>query len=179
MLERQRIRCWIAHRDITPGEEWGAAIINGIRESRIMVLIFSRHANASKQVRREVERAISRGITVLSFRIEDVLPEGSMEYALGNTHWLDAFTPPVERQLDLLSRSVETLLANEAESVATPCTSGLAGDRRRARGSEKLDGGGIGGRSLAASSERVVGGGSRGLVDARTPRRVGARGEDS
>jgi hypothetical protein len=41
VLERHRIRCWIAPRDITPGDEWGAAIINGLNGSRLMVLIFS------------------------------------------------------------------------------------------------------------------------------------------
>ena len=84
--------------------------MKGLNGSRIMVLIFSGHANASEQVRREVERAISPGMTVLPVRVEDVLPEGSMEFALGNRHWLDAFTPPVERKLELLARSVKTLL---------------------------------------------------------------------
>ena len=75
VLERHRVRCWIAPRDITPGDEWGAAIIKGINGSRMMVLIFSGHANASGQVHREVERAISRGMTVLPVRVEDVRPE--------------------------------------------------------------------------------------------------------
>jgi hypothetical protein len=81
------------------------------------VLIFSGHANDSGQVRREVERAISQGMTVLPVRIEDVHPEGAMEYALGNTHWLDAFAPPVERQVELLARSVKTLLGEDVESA--------------------------------------------------------------
>jgi hypothetical protein len=106
VLERRGVRCWIAPRDITPGDEWGAAIIKGLNSSRIMVLIFSGHANDSGQVRREVERAISQGMTVLPVRIEDVRPEGAMEYALGNTHWLDAFTPPVQQQMESLARSV-------------------------------------------------------------------------
>jgi TIR domain len=123
VLERHRVRCWIAPRDITPGEEWGAAIIKGINRSQILVLIFSGHANASAQIRREVERAISRGMSVLPVRIENVLPDGAMEYALGNRHWLDAFTPPMERQLELLARSVKTLLGNDdpaAAEVAEP-----------------------------------------------------------
>jgi hypothetical protein len=120
VLERERIRCWIAPRDISPGEEWGAAIIKGINGSRILALILSGHSNASGQVRREVERAISRGMPVLPIRIEKVLPEGAMEYALGNTHWLDVFEPPVERQLELIARSVKALLANDAESTSAP-----------------------------------------------------------
>jgi hypothetical protein len=110
VMEQHRIRCWIAPRDITPGDEWGASIIKGLKACRLMVLVFSRHANASAQVRREVERAISRGMTVLPVRVEDIQPDGAMEYALGNTHWLDAFTPPVEQKLELLARSVLTLL---------------------------------------------------------------------
>lgn len=110
VLEKYNIRCWVAPRDITPGDEWGAAIIQGLASSRMMVLIFSGHANASGQVRREVERAISSGKAVLPLRIENITPHGALEYALGNTHWLDAFTPPIEKQLLLLAKSVATLL---------------------------------------------------------------------
>jgi hypothetical protein len=120
VLEHHRVRCWIAPRDITPGDEWGAAIVKGIHDSRIMVLIFSGHANDSGQVRREVERAISQGMNVLPVRIEDVRPEGAMEYALGNMHWLDAFTPPVKQQMEVLARSVQTLLGREVEPAPAP-----------------------------------------------------------
>lgn len=75
VLEKHKIRCWIAPRDIIPGTEWGASIISGMDGSKIMVLIFSTHANQSAQVRREVERAIAKGLIVLPFRIEDVSPE--------------------------------------------------------------------------------------------------------
>lgn len=63
-LEQAGHRCWIAPRDITAGTEWGAAIIEGIDRCRIMALIFSRHADASTQVRREVERAIAKGMSI-------------------------------------------------------------------------------------------------------------------
>ncbi len=119
VLERHGIRCWIAPRDITPGDDWGAAIIKGINGSRMMVLIFSGHANASAQVRREVERAISRGMSVLPVRVENVLPKGALEYALGITHWLDAFTPPIERHLESIARSVQTLLAKDGNRPGT------------------------------------------------------------
>ncbi|MGO9469962.1 MAG: TIR domain-containing protein [Isosphaeraceae bacterium] len=120
VLEKHRVRCWVAPRDITPGTEWGAAIISGMDASKIMVVIFSAHANQSAQVRREVERAIGKGLIVLPFRVEDVSPAGAMEYALSNTHWLDGFTPPLERQFDLLARSVKTLLGEHRGNAAEP-----------------------------------------------------------
>ena len=113
-LEARGIRCWIAPRDIMPGTEWGAAIIGGIDACNVMLLIFSASANESPQVRREVERAVSKGLTVVPCRVEDVRPVGAMEYALGNTHWLDVFTPPVERQMDRIAESVQALLSQDS-----------------------------------------------------------------
>jgi len=102
-LEAKGIRCWIAPRDVIPGQEWGAAIVDAIRSSRVMVLVFSSHANASPQIRREVERAVSAETVLIPFRIEDVLPEKSLEYFLGTPHWLDALTPPLEAHLEHLA----------------------------------------------------------------------------
>ncbi len=142
VLERHRIRCWVAPRDITPGTEWGAAIISGMDASKIMVLVFSSHANESAQVRREVERAISKGLIVLPFRVENVSPAGAMEYALSNTHWLDGFTKPVERQFDMLASSVEALLAkNRGESIEPPVVSTSAPAPRRAVDGRVIGGG--------------------------------------
>src|SRR5271163_455626 len=58
-LEAKGIRCWIAPRDVIPGQEWGAAIVDAIQSSRVMVLVFSSHANASPQIRREVQLAVN------------------------------------------------------------------------------------------------------------------------
>ena len=114
VLEAHGIRCWIAPRDIMPGTEWAAAIIAGIDACKVMVLIFSASTNESPQVRREVGRAISKGLTVVPCRVEDVRPVGAMEYALGNTHWLDVFTPPVERQMKRLAETVQALLLRDS-----------------------------------------------------------------
>jgi hypothetical protein len=110
VLERSKVRCWVAPRDIAPGREWGEEIIKGIDSSKVLLLIFSSHANESAQVRREVERAIGKGLPVLPFRIEDVVPAGAMEFALSNTHWLDGFTPPMANHLEQLARSIKSLI---------------------------------------------------------------------
>jgi TIR domain len=93
-LEAGGVSCWIAPRDITPAEDWAAAIIEAISNARIMVLVFSASSNASPQVRREVERAVHKQLRILPFRIENVLPSQSLEYFLSAAHWLDAFPPP-------------------------------------------------------------------------------------
>jgi hypothetical protein len=110
MLESSGIRCWIAPRDVTAGMEWSECIIDAIEECRVMVLVFTTNANESSQIRREIERAVNRGVAILPLRIEDILPGRALEYFIGNVHWLDAMTPPLESHLNNLAGTVKILL---------------------------------------------------------------------
>jgi hypothetical protein len=110
-LESHRIRCWIAPRDVLPSMDYGQALVEAIKQSRLVVLVFSARSNDSPHVRREVERAVSNGIPILPFRIEDVTPSSSLEFFIAGAHWLDALTPPLERHLERLAETVELLLS--------------------------------------------------------------------
>ncbi len=112
-LEAHGIRCWIAPRDILPGEDWGEAILDAIKEAHALVLIFSSHSNESEQIKREVERTVHQGIAVIPFRIEDVLPSKTLEYFISTQHWLDALTPPLEDHLAHLAETITVLLAKK------------------------------------------------------------------
>jgi TIR domain len=109
-LENAGIRCWIAPRDITPGLEYGGAIVRAIDQCRVLVLIFSSNANSSRQIPREVERAINHGVPVVPVRVENVAPTESLAYYMESVHWLDALTPPLESHLQRLAESVQALL---------------------------------------------------------------------
>jgi hypothetical protein len=144
MLESEGVRCWIAPRDVLPSMEWGEAIIDAIEECRIMVLVFTANANASPQIRREVERAVNRGVAILPVRIEDVLPGKGLEYFIGNVHWLDALNPPLEAHLKSLAGTIKILLARSASGTAPVAprveNPPSIGDRRSESGT--VDGGG-------------------------------------
>ncbi len=109
-LEASGIRCWIAPRDIMPGAEWGEAIIDDINQCRVVILIFSANANESPQIRREIERAVNKGVPIIPLRIQDIAPTRSLEYFIGTVHWLDALTPPLESHLRRLVETVKALL---------------------------------------------------------------------
>ena len=119
-LESRRIRCWIAPRDIVPGVPYGEALIEALSASRLLVLVFSSHANVSTQVAREVERACSKGLVIVPFRLEDVPMSKEMEYFLSSPHWLDALTPPLEQHLAYLADTVSLLLERMARGPAAP-----------------------------------------------------------
>src|SRR5215218_100512 len=119
MLEARGVRCWMAPRDIVPGSEWGAAIIGAIGSSRVMVLIYTSSSNASPQVRREVERAVARGLHVIPFRVEDVPMSPALEYFISAPHWLDALNPPLERHLEHLGKIIEAVLEAQKSAPGT------------------------------------------------------------
>ena len=95
-LEDCGVPCWIAPRDIAPSEDWAAGIMDAISAAHTMILVLSASSNQSPQVRREVERAVHKQLSILPFRIEDVLPSKSLEFFLSTQHWMDAFPPPLE-----------------------------------------------------------------------------------
>jgi hypothetical protein len=113
MLESSGVRAWMAPRDVRPGVEYGAEIVEALERCRVLVLIFSESANNSGQILREVERAVSKGIPIVPVRIEEVLPTKSMEYFLGTIHWLEAMTPPLEQHLRQLVDIVGAILARD------------------------------------------------------------------
>lgn len=117
-LEEHDIKCWIAPRDISPGDTYADVIIDAINSSRIMILIFSSHSNASPSVLREVQRAADKGTTIIPYRIEQVEPTRGMQYYLGPTQWFDAMSPPFEHNLDKLVETVRKILRFPSQSEA-------------------------------------------------------------
>jgi biotin transporter BioY len=119
-LENRGVRCWIAPRDVLPGMDWAGAIIDAISASRIMVLVYSARANDSQQIKREVERAVNRGMPIIPFRIENVPMSKTLEYFISTPHWLDALTQPLQQHLDRLADTTALILEQEGVTLAAP-----------------------------------------------------------
>ena len=109
-LESDGVRCWIAPRDIVPGQDCGEAIIDAIARARIMVLILSSNSNQSHQILREVHNASEKGLTVIPLRVENITPVKALEDYLGAAPWLDALTLPLETHLAELARRAKVYL---------------------------------------------------------------------
>jgi hypothetical protein len=106
-LEAHGIPCWIAPRDVTPGKNYGAAIVDAIDECPVFVLILSSDSNKSGQVVREVERAASSDSIIIPFRVEDVQPSRNLEFYVSSAHWLDAVTKPLDKHLGELLKAIQ------------------------------------------------------------------------
>lgn len=122
-MESDGIDCWIAPRNVIPGVPWGEALVEAIAASKVFVLLLSKNSNDSPQVQREVERAVSKGIPVIPFRIENVPPSKSMEYFISSTHWLDAFSQPIEFHCEHLAEVIHSLMGTKVKARPTGSSS--------------------------------------------------------
>ena len=119
-LEENKIRCWIAPRDIPAGKNFAESIIDAIDISKVFVLIWSINTNSSEHILTEINQAFNQGIPIIPFRIQEVEPTSAMRYYFGRTHWLDALTPPLERHIDILAGSILAILDRTPEVIPDP-----------------------------------------------------------
>jgi hypothetical protein len=87
-LEASGARCWVAPRDVRPGADYRAAILEAIKSSTHCVLVLSDAANASPHVLREISLAdqYSKSIVVVRDNASPMRPE--FEYLLAGLHWV-------------------------------------------------------------------------------------------
>jgi hypothetical protein len=104
-LERRGIRCWIAPRDVNPGQPFDDEIVAAIEASRAVLLIFSDRCNDSQYIRREVTVAGESQKVIIPFRIEDAQPRRGLRVRLPDLHWVDAFVSR-ERAIDQVVRTI-------------------------------------------------------------------------
>lgn len=119
-LESDGIKCWIAPRDIPPSARYAQSIIGGINASRLMIFIFSSHANDSEHVESEIDRAYNKRIPIIPLRIEDLPLSGSLEYYLSTAQWFDALPPPLEEHLEKLPAVVRQLIESKTNVAPAP-----------------------------------------------------------
>lgn len=108
-LEENRIKCWIAPRDIPPGSNYGNVISDAIMNCRVVVLVYSQNSSVSRWVSGETNAAFSNGKPIVPFRIDDTQPVGAYFVMLNQTHWIDAYPHYSDHLPDLL-QSLERLL---------------------------------------------------------------------
>lgn len=120
-LEAAGIACWIAPRDVTPGREYAAEILDGIESASAFVLLLSAQANRSPFVRRELERAASKDKRLFLVRVEEVAPDRSLELFVSSEHWVDAWAEPRAPQWARLASAIK---GERAASAAPPAGRG-------------------------------------------------------
>ena len=110
-LETHDIKCWMDHRDANPGDLWEVSIVTAIKSSKIMLIIFSKNANLSKHVGKELTIAAKAELDIIPLKIEDIKPNEKFEYYLTDIQWYDAISKPFQKHLSSLIVNINMLLS--------------------------------------------------------------------
>src|SRR5215831_1275891 len=116
-LEKRGLACWIASRDVSPGQNFQEAIVLAIRAVKVMVLVFSDNANNSDEIKKELALASRYNLVVIPARVEDVVPSPAFELELSTRQWINLFED-WEQQIDRLSSHIAAALASRRPEAA-------------------------------------------------------------
>lgn len=82
------ISCWIAPRDVDPGEPFDREIQTAIQASSAILLLFCSRSDRSRHVKRELILADSAHKAIMPLRLEAVDPK-ELAYHLADSQWID------------------------------------------------------------------------------------------
>jgi TIR domain len=73
------------------GDDYQDAIVDALDQSGAMVLVFSKNANNSEEIKRELALASTKRLFVLPVRIENAEPTKGFKYQLATRQYVDLF----------------------------------------------------------------------------------------
>jgi hypothetical protein len=121
-LEAAGYTCWMAPDDVQGPTPWAEQILEAIEACRVMIVVISRHANASAHVSKEVGAALEHDKPLLPIRTEAIVPTGSLNYLLQLVQWVDAFPGELTQHLDRIRRAVAYSIPSATEPTAAAAT---------------------------------------------------------
>ena len=122
VLEEHNIKCWIAPRDIPVGEKYAAVITRAIKESKLVVLVFSEMSAVSPWVESEINIAFSNRKPILPYKVDDANLSDYDEFylMLNNRHWIESVPDFRSRFDELLETVANSLKTDSTKSESKP-----------------------------------------------------------
>ena len=122
-LENKGLSCWIASSHITPSNSYTREIMENLKCSKMVLLIFSRFSNCSTMVEREIERAVSLHIPILPIMTDNTSPSLGMEFLISSIQWFHTSNKKPEKYIDELSINIYAIINQEKIPPQAPIKS--------------------------------------------------------
>lgn len=117
-LEGRGFKCWIATRDIQPGENFQSAIVRAIRNAKVLLLVFTSNSNRSDEMTKELALASQQKLMVVPLRVENVDPSDAFAYEFATRQWIDLFAD-WEREMNHLCARLSAALDDDRTHTDT------------------------------------------------------------
>ncbi|WP_299323149.1 TIR domain-containing protein [Parasphingopyxis sp.] len=104
VLANNGVDGWMAPDDIDPGRPFDQAIIEQVRTSDLIILLFCSRSDQSRHVKRELMMAENGDKLIFPVRLENIDADG-LAYWLNDYQWIDWF----DRRDDTIQRMIDTI----------------------------------------------------------------------
>ena len=111
-LERRNVRCWIASRDIAPGDDGRDAVAKAIRHAKVMVLIVTRSSAGSPEMTDALAAASLHELAIIPLCVDDVALTGAPASASATYPWIALFRNSTAA-IDRLASRIAAIAAME------------------------------------------------------------------
>ncbi|MET0280521.1 MAG: toll/interleukin-1 receptor domain-containing protein [Steroidobacteraceae bacterium] len=117
-IENRGFTCWIATRDILPGENFQSSIVRAIRGAKVLLLVFTANSNRSDEMTKELALASQQKLMVVPLRVENVTPSDAFAYEFATRQWIDLFSD-WEQAMGHLGSRLTAALADDRSHTDT------------------------------------------------------------
>lgn len=90
VLEEKGRECWIAPRDIIPGQDYAGLITRAVREADAFILILSKSSYRSAHVLNELSLAFDQRLNIIPYSIDSSKMEDAFSYYLATKHRIES-----------------------------------------------------------------------------------------
>ena len=132
-LKSNGIRPWIDLYDIPSGTKYARAIIDGIKNSRVILIVLSENANNSENIINEVDNAHNLRKELMPFHIDNSEMCEELQYYLSRRQRIEAYPRPEDKFKDILE-----YLENSGETEEDDDENGILANIRTYTGRHKI-----------------------------------------
>ncbi|WP_370462925.1 toll/interleukin-1 receptor domain-containing protein [Parasphingopyxis sp. CP4] len=122
MLDTNGISGWMAPDDIDPGRPFDKAIIEQVRKSDLIILLFCAQSDQSRHVKRELMMAENEDKFIYPVRLEEADADG-LAYWLNDYQWVDWFDGKDQTIQRMINKIKGQFKVSERDEAAAPAPS--------------------------------------------------------
>lgn len=104
-IESEGLICWMAPRDVTGGIPYAREIISAIKNSTVVLFIFSGNSVISNHVYSEIDAAFNNQKVIIPYRIQNVSITEELSYYIQKIHQIDGLNN-TDDEIDILLTTI-------------------------------------------------------------------------
>ena len=102
-LEEKGVKCWIAPENIAAGHDYTDCIDGAIKNSKGIILLYSKYSVMSEWVKKEIARGVSYHKKIVPYKISEAVTDGGINFMLNNVQWIVSMDKPTGKFCEIVN----------------------------------------------------------------------------